>query len=101
MPYDEQVLGVVALIPAGKVMSYGDIAEYLGAGGPRQVGRVMSRNEADVPWWRVLHTDGTPPQGHVTEALELLRADGAPLRPDGTRIDLRRARGDGRPSTGP
>ena len=37
--------GVVALIPPGRVMSYGDIAEYLGAGGPRQVGQVMSRSD--------------------------------------------------------
>lgn len=41
-PYAERVLDVVERIPRGKVMSYGDVAEYLGEGGPRQVGRVMS-----------------------------------------------------------
>ncbi len=37
-----KVLDVTEAIPAGRVMSYGDVAEYLGEGGPRQVGRVMA-----------------------------------------------------------
>ena len=94
-PYDERVLEVVALIPPGRVMSYGDVAEYLGAGGPRQVGRAMSRGTGDLPWWRVLHADGTPPPGKERECLELLRGEAAPLRPDGSRVDMRRARWDG------
>src|SRR6185436_19478973 len=37
------VLDVVDSIPPGRVMSYGDIAEYLASGpGPRQVGHVMA-----------------------------------------------------------
>jgi len=40
--FASRVLDVVDAIPAGRVMSYGDIAEYLGEGGPRQVGRVMA-----------------------------------------------------------
>ena len=96
-PYDEQVLRVVAMIPPGHVMSYGDIAEYLGAGGPRQVGQVMSRSEADVPWWRVLHSDGSPPRGKEHAFLDHLRAEATPLRPDGSRVDMGRARWDGRP----
>ena len=63
-PLDEfasRVLDVVDSIPPGRVMSYGDIAEYLAAGlGPRQVGRVMSVYGGAVPWWRVIHADGTP-----------------------------------------
>ncbi|HEY0772933.1 MAG TPA: MGMT family protein, partial [Nocardioidaceae bacterium] len=37
--YVERVLAVVEQIPPGRVMSYGAIAEVLGVGGPRQVGR--------------------------------------------------------------
>jgi 6-O-methylguanine DNA methyltransferase, DNA binding domain len=37
-----KVLDVAEAIPPGRVMSYRDIAEYLGEGGPRQVGRVMA-----------------------------------------------------------
>ena len=94
--YDAAVAEVVRLIPPGRVMSYGDVAEYLGAGGPRQVGAVMARGGGDWPWWRVLRTDGSPPPGLETEALAALRAEGTPMRPDGGRVDMRRARWDGR-----
>lgn len=94
--YDEAVLDVVRLIPAGTVMSYGDVAEYLGSGGPRQVGAAMSRSEADVAWWRVIHADGSPPPGKERECRARWRDEGTPLRPGGDRVDMRRARWDGR-----
>ena len=47
--YADRVLDLVERIPPGRVMSYGDIAEYLGEGGPRQVGRVMSTWGGAVP----------------------------------------------------
>lgn len=94
--FDERVLAVVEAIPPGRVMSYGDIAEYVGEGGPRQVGRVMSLSGGAVPWWRVLHADGSPPAGHEGEALARLLEDGTPLRAGGLRVDMRLARWDGR-----
>jgi alkylated DNA nucleotide flippase Atl1 len=95
-PYVEQVLAVVETIPPGRVMSYGDIAEYVGEGGPRQVGRVMSEFGGGVPWWRVIRADGSPPTGHERECLQHLREEAAPLRPGGQRVDMRRGRWDGR-----
>lgn len=95
--YDEQVLRAVAAIPVGRVMSYGDVAEFLGSGGPRQVGRAMARSEGAVPWWRVVHADGSPPPGKERECLSRLSAEGTPMREGGTRVDMRRARWDGRP----
>ncbi|GAA4522353.1 MULTISPECIES: MGMT family protein [Nonomuraea] len=93
-PYAERVLDVVDRIPPGKVMSYGDVAEYLGEGGPRQVGRVMSTWGGGVPWWRVVHADGTGAPGHQARCLSHWREEGTPLR--GERVDMRRARWDGR-----
>jgi alkylated DNA nucleotide flippase Atl1 len=90
------VLAVVEAIPPGCVMTYGDIAEYVGEGGPRQVGRVMSLSGGSVPWWRVLHADGSPPEGHEREALAQLVVDGTPLRSGGQRVDMKLARWDGR-----
>lgn len=78
--FAERVLDVVERIPPGRVMSYGDIAEYLGEGGPRQVGRVMALWGGGVPWWRVIHADGSPPPGHQRSALSRYRAEGTPLR---------------------
>lgn len=102
--YAAQVLDVVDAIPAGQVMSYGDVAEYLGAGGPRQVGRVLSRYGGGAPWWRVIHADGTPAPGHEAVALAHYLAEGTPLRSaaPAVRVDMRRARwkGAGAPAEG-
>ena len=98
--FASRVLDVVDSIPAGRVMSYGDIAEYLGAGlGPRQVGRVMSVYGGAVAWWRVIHSDGTPAPGHDSRALRHYLAEGTPLRSarPPVRVDMRRARWPGRP----
>ena len=78
--YAERVLEVTERIPPGRVMSYGDIAEYLGEGGPRQVGRVMSQWGGGVAWWRVIHADGSLLAGHEREALTHYLEEGTPLR---------------------
>lgn len=93
--FAEAVLGVVARIPPGRVLSYGDVAEYLGGGGPRAVGRVMSTRGSGVPWWRVLRADGSVVPELLDRALEHYRAEGTPLRAGGERVDMVRARWDG------
>jgi alkylated DNA nucleotide flippase Atl1 len=93
--YAERVLDLVAQVPEGQVVAYGDIARMLGEGGPRNVGAVMSRYGADVPWWRVIRADGRPPQCHDGEAVERWRAEGTPMvrgSLDGGRVDMARAR---------
>jgi len=93
--FASHVLDVVDAIPAGRVMSYGDIAEYLAEGpGPRQVGRVLAVYGSAVPWWRVIHSDGTPAPGHDQAALVHYLAEGTPLRSarPPVRVDMRRAR---------
>jgi alkylated DNA nucleotide flippase Atl1 len=94
--FASRVLDVADSIPPGRVMSYGDVAEYLGQGGPRQVGRVMSLWGGSAAWWRVVHADGSLVRGHEGAALEHYRAEGTPLRPspDGppSRVDMRLAR---------
>jgi alkylated DNA nucleotide flippase Atl1 len=115
--YAAAVLDVVRRIPSGRAMTYGLIAEIvgeeLGRGGPRQVGSVLAGSgsryahlvpddddqdddapvsDGDrVPWWRVVNAAGSPPQHHLTEALDALRAEGCPLSRDGRRVNLRRA----------
>jgi alkylated DNA nucleotide flippase Atl1 len=97
--FASRVLDVAEMIPPGRVMSYGDIAEYLGQGGPRQVGRVMALWGGSVPWWRVVHTDGSLVPGHERAAIEAYRAEGTPLREAGedraSRVDMRLARWPG------
>lgn len=118
--YAERVLQVAECIPPGRVMTYGDVAEWLEddrrereallgkggggrrEGGPRQVGRVMALYGGAVPWWRVVRADGVLLPGHEQRALEHYRVEGTPLRDAGRgaeghlpRLDMRRARWDG------
>jgi len=56
-----KILQVVRMVPAGKVISYGQIAMY--TGNPkeaREVGwamRELGKNH-DIPWWRVINNAG-------------------------------------------
>ena len=90
------VAEVVRLIPAGHVMTYGDVAAALGSRASRAVGRVMAHEGADLPWWRVVRAGGLPPVRHEARALEHYRAEGTPLlwSRDRTvfRVDLAAAR---------
>jgi methylated-DNA-protein-cysteine methyltransferase-like protein len=87
--YAETVLSLVERIPVGRVMTYGAIAECVGAGGPRQVGSVMSHYGGPVPWHRVVNASGRVVPGHEQEALRRLHDEGTPMR--GDRVDLRAA----------
>jgi methylated-DNA-protein-cysteine methyltransferase related protein len=87
--YVEAVLSLVETIPVGRVMTYGGIAEWLGQGGPRQVGAVMSHYGGSVPWHRVVNAAGRLVPGHEVEALSRHRAEGTPMR--GDRVNLRQA----------
>jgi alkylated DNA nucleotide flippase Atl1 len=100
--YAERVLEVAELIPPGRVMTYGDVAEWLEQGGPRQVGRVMALYGGAVPWWRVVRADGVLLPGHELRALARYRTEGTPLKEASRaaeghvpRLDMRRARWDG------
>ena len=100
-PFAEEVLDLVATIPPGYAMSYGDIARVLGSGGPRQVAQTMSRFGSGVPWWRVVRADGTPAVPVAVQAWALLRSDGIPMTSSGHRIDWARARWSPEPSSEP
>ena len=97
-PYAVAVLEVVDRIPRGKVMSYGDVAEYVGSGTGRTVGAVMSRHGHEVPWQRVVLSTGEPAPSAPAEALRLLRAEGVAMR--GDRVDMRTARWHGKEDHG-
>lgn len=89
-PYAEAVLELVRRIPPGRVLSYGDVAGLLEAGGPRQVGSVLATWGGGVPWWRVVRADGSPAPALRQRALPLLAAEGVPMR--GERVDMGAAR---------
>jgi alkylated DNA nucleotide flippase Atl1 len=86
--YVERVLALVERIPPARVMNYGAIAEAVGVGGPRQVGRVMALYGGSVPWWRVVRADGGLPLCHDGESRARHLDEGTALRSNGT-VDMR------------
>ena len=65
--YRERIFEIVRRIPAGRVMTYGQIADILGEGyTPRTVGFVMhSADEETTPWQRVINSQGACSTGRI------------------------------------
>lgn len=79
------ILARIRATPAGFVRAYGDVSP----GAPRFAGTVLAGCEdPDVPWHRIVRSDGSLTQGARQRAL--LEAEGVPFR--GTRVDMRVAR---------
>lgn len=71
--YRERVYEIVREIPVGRVMTYGQIAEILGAGyTPRTVGFVMHAADTEkIPWQRVINAQGACSTGKMTLPVNL------------------------------
>jgi methylated-DNA-protein-cysteine methyltransferase-like protein len=91
-PKARAVLDIVEMIPAGSVMTYGDVAACAGLRSPRFVGHVLARFGDGVPWHRVVMADGSFAAHLASEQASLLRSEATPLSPDRARADLARAR---------
>jgi len=80
--YQKSILTVVQSIPYGKVMSYGQVAAYIGKPKEaREVGWMLQKLDADFPWWRVLNNAGLisikdNPQVNAQMQKELLEKEG-------------------------
>ena len=70
--YRERVYEIVRRIPAGKVMTYGQIALILGDGyTARTVGYCMHAADEGVPWQRVINSQGKCSTGKMTMPVNL------------------------------
>ena len=91
----EQVYDIVAMIPAGTVTTYGDIAKMLGR--PRMsrfVGFAMnaSAEKFELPWHRVTFADGRLWDGQwAAVQRKMLHGEGVGFTKDG-RIDVAKYR---------
>lgn len=86
----EEVRRLIASIPAGRVATYGDIADAVGLSSPRTVGWIMRTDSSDLPWHRVLGASGKPAAHLAHRQIATLELEGVPIK-DG-RIDMSRAR---------
>jgi O-6-methylguanine DNA methyltransferase len=79
--FAQKVLKIVAKIPKGKTLSYGEVAELAGYPGAfRAVGAVMKNNyDPKIPCHRVVYANGKP--GHYNRGdrnkIKILRKEGA------------------------
>ena len=89
----QQVYAIVAQVPHGAVVSYGQIARMLGEPrAARQVGWAMRNCPDSLPWQRVVKDDGAIAGGGWAEIRRaLLEDEGVPFLPDG-RVDMARCR---------
>jgi methylated-DNA-protein-cysteine methyltransferase related protein len=80
---ERRFVAVIVALAEGEVVSYGDIADDAGfPGRSRAVGALLSNTSIELPWWRVVRSDGrlaTPPKAGQAA---LLRAEGVLLRGD-------------------
>ncbi len=95
--FDQRVRVVVAFIPEGRLSTYGQVADWIGAYGcARQVGWALRRLclPSRIPWQRVVNAQGRISMSLGREGTdwmqrELLIAEGIPVNQDG-RLPLKR-----------
>ena len=93
----EEVLALVRRIPAGRVMTYGQISHLVaGRVSPRAVGWILHRCPEDLQWQRVVNASGgcsTDRLGDIPPGLQraLLQAEGVEFDASG-RLSLERFR---------
>jgi methylated-DNA-protein-cysteine methyltransferase-like protein len=80
----ETIVERIRRIPEGFVATYGDVCPDA----PRYTGRVLKQVSDEVPWWRVVHADGTWVGGERQQAL--LMEEEVPIR--GHRVVMDEAR---------
>lgn len=89
----DRILLVADLVPRGRVVSYGDIAELVGTSA-RLVGRVMAAHGHDVCWWRVVSSSGALPTVLRARALPHWLEEDTALRRGGQGCAMADARAD-------
>lgn len=85
----ERIRAAISRVPRGRVASYGDIAAMTDAPSPRIIGWVLREDGGDLPWQRIVRTDGTVAK---PQQLPMLREEG--LEIPGNKIDMKRYRWD-------
>lgn len=92
MSFNERVWTLTARIPAGKIVTYRDIADAMGSNGYRAVGNALNKNPfaPGVPCHRVVGSDGrlTGFAGGLKKKARLLAGEG--VRVSNGRADLTR-----------
>ena len=74
--FEQCVIATVRAIPAGEIMTYGEVATDAGfPGAARAVGSLLRTSAHEMPWWRVVGSGGRITSGSTRQA-ERLTAEG-------------------------
>lgn len=83
--FRDRVYTLVAQIPKGRVMTYGDIAAICGSPfAARQVGQIAHFGPSELPWQRVVNRNGGLASAYSFGGLDRHKAD---LESDGIEVD--------------
>lgn len=90
----QEIVAVIASLEPGEVVSYGDVAHDAGhPGAARAVGSLLSTTATtpdgvDLPWWRVVRSDGRIVTEDPDRQARRLRKEGVTLTdtPTGPRV---------------
>ncbi len=75
--FEDAVIDVISSIPAGQVMSYGEVADEAGfPRAARAVGTLLRTTTQTCPWWRVVGWDRRLRSPDIDRQATLLRTDG-------------------------
>lgn len=93
MPPDlfQRMYGVLRRVPAGRVVTYGQIARALGMpNGARTVGWAMHECPEDAPWYRVVNSKGeTSLRGEGASLQRALLAEEGVVMDEAGRVNLK------------
>ncbi len=96
----ERIYAWIRLVPEGKVVTYGQVADSVGGCSARMVGYAMAAlkggRDPDVPWQRVINAQGRISMFGIGSAIQraLLEDEGVVFNDQGV-IDLGTYRWDG------
>lgn len=75
--FTDSVKTVMESLKPGDVVTYKEVAEQAGyPGAARAVGTLLSRGTHELPWWRVVTTNGRLVPGAEAEQARLLAKEG-------------------------
>jgi methylated-DNA-protein-cysteine methyltransferase-like protein len=83
--FRDRVCSIVAQIPKGRVMTYGQVAAAAGAAWAAwEVGQIAHNGPQELPWQRVVNRNGGLARGYTSGGFEAHKRD---LEAEGVRID--------------
>lgn len=79
--FQQRMAAAVDETVAGEVVSFGDIAAAAGRpNASRAAGNLLAKFPGDLPWWRVVYSDGRLPACNPSVQTERLAEEGVHLK---------------------